>query len=353
MNAIVGFSELLARNYNDKEKLEQFSEIINQRCNDLLDIINEILDIAKIESGQLTAHFEPCNLKLVFENLKDFFKTYQKKIDKQHIDFQTIIEEKLKETVILTDTTKLKQILINLINNAFKFTNEGEISAGCRFGNAHDLVFFVQDTGIGIPAEKHDFIFERFTQVDFEISRSYGGTGLGLPIVKGLVGLLGGRIWLESVPGKGSVFYFSLPYRIPEKTVPLTPETYSPDDLQNIKGTVLVVEDDFYNSEYLREVLSKTGLMLLFASYGKDALEAAKKNKIDLVLMDIRLPDIDGYKVTREIKTFNRDIKIIAQTAYAAPGDEVKALEAGCDDYISKPINKNLLVSKIKDLLQK
>ncbi|MFO7658381.1 MAG: PAS domain S-box protein [Bacteroidales bacterium] len=353
MNAIVGFSELLLRNYNDKEKLEQFSEIINQRCNDLLDIINEILDIAKIESGQLSEHLVSCNLNTVFENLKEFFDNYRKKISKQHIDFLIDIEEILNNAEILTDATKLKQILINLINNAFKFTNEGIIKAGCRFTNENELIFFVQDTGIGIPAEKHDFIFERFTQVEYEMSRNYGGTGLGLPIVKGLVGLLGGRIWLESVPGKGSTFYFTLPYRVPEKTIPLAYQTYSAESLKNITGTVLVVEDDLYNSQYLKEVLRKTGLKLLFASYGKDAVEAAMKYKIDLILMDIRLPDIDGYMVTREIKKLRKEIKIIAQTAYAAPGDDKKAFEAGCDDYISKPINKNQLISKIKAQLLK
>jgi PAS domain S-box-containing protein len=218
MNAIMGFSSLLADYYNDKPKLEQFSEIINLRCNDLLEIINDILAISKIESGQLPVNREVCNLNVLFAELADFFTEHQKKIGKQHIKFELRALFSPSEFTIITDKVKLRQIFINLINNAFKFTETGKIEGGCKFDANGDLVFYVSDTGIGIPSDKQDIIFERFIQLPQDKDISYGGTGLGLSIVKGLITLLSGRIWVESEPenlaeGKegGTTFYFSIP----------------------------------------------------------------------------------------------------------------------------------------------
>jgi PAS domain S-box-containing protein len=218
MNAIMGFSSLLADYYNDKPKLEQFSEIINLRCNDLLEIINDILAISKIESGQLPVNHETCNLNDLFAELADFFREHQKRIGKQHLKFELRSLCYPSEFSILTDKVKLRQIFINLIGNAFKFTETGKIEGGCKFDENDDLVFYVSDTGIGIPYDKQDIIFERFIQLSQDMNVSYGGTGLGLSIVKGLIALLGGRIWLESDPenlseGKagGTTFYFSVP----------------------------------------------------------------------------------------------------------------------------------------------
>ncbi len=218
MNAIMGFSSLLADYYNDKPKLEQFAEIINLRCNDLLEIINDILAISKIESGQLPVNNEVCNLNDLFAELADFFTEHQKRIGKQHIKFELQALCSLSEFTIITDKVKLRQIFINLIGNAFKFTETGKIEGGCKFDANDDLVFYVSDTGIGIPSDKQDIIFERFIQLPQDKDISYGGTGLGLSIVKGLITLLGGRIWVESEPenlseGKagGTTFYFSIP----------------------------------------------------------------------------------------------------------------------------------------------
>lgn len=209
MNAIMGFSELLVHYYNDKEKLEQFSNIINQRCEDLLAIINDILDIAKIESGQHNLKLEECNLENLFDELKLFFTEFQKKVNKENIEFRIIDSCPTEGCIIITDKIKLKQILINLINNAYKFTNNGSIEVGCTL-NGNNLHFYVSDTGIGIPLDKQKIIFDRFTQVQFDIKN--GGTGLGLSIVKGLVKLLGGTIGLKSEYGKGSTFSFTIPY---------------------------------------------------------------------------------------------------------------------------------------------
>jgi PAS domain S-box-containing protein len=218
MNAIMGFSSLLVDYYNDKPKLEQFSEIINLRCNDLLEIINDILAISKIESGQLPVNSEVCNLNGLFAELSDFFTEHQKRMGKQHIKFELRALCSPSEFTIITDKVKLRQVFINLIGNAFKFTETGKIEGGCKFDENHDLVFYVSDTGIGIPSDKQDIIFERFIQLPQDKNISYGGTGLGLSIVKGLITLLGGRIWVESEPeilseGKtgGTTFYFSIP----------------------------------------------------------------------------------------------------------------------------------------------
>ena len=219
MNAIMGFSSLLSENYNNKIKLEKFSGIIKSRCNDLLEIINDILDISRIESGQLSLKAEACDLIELLAEITLFFKEHQKRIGKEHIRFSMRSLCSETDRFFITDKVKLKQILINLISNAFKFTQTGKIESGCKFDTDGNLIFYVSDTGIGIPVDKHDVIFERFTQLASKGNQTYGGTGLGLSIVKGLISLMGGKIWLESEledlsTGKagGTTFYFSLPY---------------------------------------------------------------------------------------------------------------------------------------------
>ncbi len=353
MNAIMGFSGLLKDQYNNKQKLEQFSEIINQRSNDLLEIITDILDIAKIESGQLPINMEECNLHELLTELTTFFTEYQKRIDKQQISFNLHAFCNQAENLIITDKVKLKQIFINLITNAFKFTDKGKIEGGCKFDENHNLVFYVSDTGIGIPFDKQKVVFERFAQLNHGSKRNTGGTGLGLPIVKGLVNLLGGEIFLESEPGKGSTFSFTISYHSAQPLHHQPSEIEIPN-VKNVTGkTILIVEDDLYNAEYLKEVLSGIGLHILQAKTGKEAVEISITQPIDLVLMDIRLPSIDGYEATRQIRHHKPNLKIIAQTAYASSDERQKALDVGCNDYISKPIKKELLLSVINKHLSK
>jgi PAS domain S-box-containing protein len=223
MNAIMGFSQLMVKQYNNKPKLEYYSNVIYQQCVGLLDIINEILDIAKIDSGQLPIHLEECKLESLFSELSVFFKENQKRLGKQHIGLNIHANCDPSGLVIITDKVKLKQIFVNLIDNAFKFTERGTIQAGCKLNEKMDLIFYVSDTGIGIPADKHNKIFERFIQLDSGENRLYGGTGLGLSIVKGLINLLGGEIWLESQPHKGTTFYFALQYGIADTMKPQEP----------------------------------------------------------------------------------------------------------------------------------
>ncbi len=357
MNAIMGFSGLLVENYGDKSKLEQFSEIINQRCVDLLEIINDILDISKIESGQLDLNFEECNINELFTELRQFFKEYQKRLGKNHIKLSLQFQSDISHAVIQTDKVKLKQILINLIGNAFKFTENGKIECECKQENSQ-LIFHVSDTGIGIPADKQDKVFERFSQLHDPKAKHIGGTGLGLSIAQGLTNLLGGEMWLESEPedlpaGKagGTTFHFSINYI---EAVGMQHELDAEYDTSavNFSGkTVLIVEDDFYNAHYLKEILSKTGIRILQTEYGKEAIQIASEQDVDLILMDIRLPDLNGYEATRIIRQAEPEIKIIAQTAYAAQDERQKAIEAGCIDYISKPTKRELLITLISRYL--
>jgi PAS domain S-box-containing protein len=347
MNAIMGFSDLLIANYGNKAKLEKFSEIIAQRCNDLLEIIDDILDIAKIESGQLYINNEECNLNELFAELSTFFVEYRNRIGKKQIKFNLQAFCDPSDNIIVTDKIKLKQIFINLISNAFKFTNEGKIEGGCRLDKNNNLLFFVSDTGLGIPADKQEFIFERFAQLHQVSQRNVRGTGLGLSIVKGLVNLLGGEIFLESEPGKGSTFSFSFPYKITLRSQHVSKEIKEFSDKVLINKKILIVEDDFYNSEYLKEILSGIGINVLQAEDGKGAIEMALSQPIDLILMDIRLPDMNGYEASLQIQQHKPHLKIIAQTAYAAQEEKQKALDAGCCDYISKPTRQDALLSML------
>jgi PAS domain S-box-containing protein len=353
MNAIIGFSDLLKDHYNDKLNLEKYSAIISQRSNDLLEIIDDILDIAKIESGQLPVNIEECNLSSLFEELTSFFTEYQQRICKQQIKFSLHLVCGPSDNIIITDKVKLKQIFINLISNAFKFTDEGKIEGGCKFDENHNMIFYVSDTGIGIPSDKQKVVFERFSQLNNSSRRNIGGTGLGLSIVKGLVSLLGGEIFLKSEEGKGSIFTFTFPYEIKQYKHVDKIVLEKPVNMNLANKTILIVEDDLYNAEYLKEILSGTGLHILHAETGEEAVKLSLAGDVDLVLMDIRLPDIDGYEATRQIRQFKPKMKIIVQTAYASDDEKQKALEAGCNDYISKPTKKEILLSRLIQLLTK
>jgi PAS domain S-box-containing protein len=358
MNAIIGFSDLLQEDFKGNPTLEKYTSIISQRSNDLLDIIDGILDIAKIESGQLHINLEECNLGDLFDELASFYTEYQKRIGKPDIKFNLQAYCSSEEKNIVTDKVKLKQIFINLINNAFKFTEEGKIEGGCKFDEKHNLIFYLSDTGIGIPKDKQEAVFDRFIQLKHSVKKNISGTGLGLSIVKGLVNLLGGEMYLTSEGGKGSTFSFTVKYKsisTAEKSLSVK-ETGHHDNLSGM--TILIVEDDLYNTEYLTEILLKSGIHALHVENGKAAVRIATEKSMDLILMDIRLPDIDGYEATRQIRKLKTDLKIIAQTAYASHDEREKALDAGCNDYISKPTKKEVLLNMlnkhlVRDLSQK
>ena len=250
---------------------------------------------------------------------------------------------------VYTDPVRLRQIITNLVGNAIKFTDEGFIELGYRI-RGNKIEFYVRDSGIGIPVDQQRLIFERFGQVKEVASRNFTGTGLGLTISKNLVELLGGTMWLDSFPGEGSTFWFSIPLKVGNHRSETLFETeISPVqqlDLSNKK--ILVVEDVDTNYFYISSLLEKLNGNILRASDGLIAIDICKNDpSINLVLMDIELPVMDGYTATREIKKIRPDLPVIDQTAFAMMGEREKSLEAGCDDYIAKPIRKEILFEVI------
>lgn len=351
MNAIVGFAEILEIDHDDKEKISYYTSVIKQRSYDLLDIVNELLDISRIESGQLKAEFTPFELKGIFDDLMQIFEGYKARMERQEIALKLLPLPAYISKVINSDEAKLRQVFVNLIHNALKFTHEGYVEYGFHELSNGDIVFRVTDTGIGIPTDMQDKIFERFQKSNPK-GAIYDGLGLGLTIVRSLVNLLNGKIWLESEVGKGTTFYFSIPY-LPQMEETLVEQVnVNPQAIQQFN--LLVVEDDTYNVAYFNELFSSLGVNYHIESTGTDAIEHFKKNQnYDVVLMDIKLPDMSGYDVIEEFKRINPNVPIIAQTAYAAESDKQKALQVGCIDYIAKPIFRDKLIGMLQKHLVK
>lgn len=358
MNAILGFSTLLSDPGVSEDEKAEFVHIIRERGNDLLRIIDDIIDVAKIESGQIKIEIKECKVNQLLTNLMVTLNEVKRKTAKTNIVLNCLPANTDKDFTILTDGNRLRQIMTNLIENSLKFTHEGFVEFGYtlkNFGESSFIDFFVRDTGIGIPAEMHDIIFERFRQVDNTNTRKYGGTGLGLTISKNLIKLLGGEIQLTSESGKGTAFHVILPLIMPVIKVE-TPEkvTVSATSAQDWKDKViLVVEDEDSNYFLMDRILKRTGAKLTWAKNGMDAIELCKKQRIDIVLMDIRMPIMDGYEVTQIIKKDNPTIPIVAQTAYALKGEREKSLAAGCDNYIAKPIDSKELLALLHMYLDK
>lgn len=350
MNAILGFSQLLAMpNLND-EKRQVYTEIINNKGNILIKLINDIIDASKVEAGQLTVVLNPFNLNKLLANINLFYQKEKVFQNRENVDVRLSIPNEEGALEFLSDEGRIEQVFTNLIANALKFTERGYIEFGYMLDASH-IKFYVKDTGVGIPASMHQLIFERFRQVDSESTKKFGGTGLGLAISKAIVNLLGGSIWVESESGVGSTFFFTIPYNSStlQKTEPLPEVEMVEDVLPDWKNrVVLIAEDEEVNYILLSELLTPTGVTLLWAKDGAQAVELIKKLKrVDLILMDIKMPVMNGYAATLEIRQVNPDIPIIAQTAYAFSNDKQKAEAAGCNDYITKPISSNELIAKM------
>jgi len=344
MNAILGFSTLLSDPGVTEDEKEEFVRIIKDRGNDLMRIIDDIIDVAKIESGQIKIEIKECQVNVLLNNLTVTFNEIKRKHAKEKVVLNCLPGNKDEDFTILSDGNRLRQILTNLIENALKFTDQGFVEFGYtlkNIGNDSYIEFFVRDSGIGIPKDAHDVIFERFRQVDDTSTRKYGGTGLGLTISKNLVRLLGGDISLQSDRGKGTEFLITLPlqttYVQPDSDIKTKPDLSGELNWKNKK--ILVVEDEESNFFLLDRVLKKTGIKMVWVKNGMDAINECKNTRFDLVLMDIRMPVMDGYEATQLIKKERKDIPVIAQTAYALKGEREKSLAAGCDNYISKPID--------------
>ena len=356
MNSIIGFAELLTDNKLFEQKKELYLNYIISSGKTLLNLINDILDISKIEAGQLKIMKDMININLILSELfVSYYETNQK--NNKKIDIRLSKGFDSEEFFVYTDPYRFKQILNNMLANAYKFTEKGFIEFGFRIKNDKNILFYVRDTGIGIPTEKINHIFEPFGQVEETLSKNLSGAGLGLAISKKLVGMLGGELWVESTPKEGSTFYFTLPY---EKSLLQNTKTDisapSPLKLEGenswSKKTILIAEDEEVNYTFLVEALSNSNVNIIWAQDGKQAIEICKNTpNIDLILMDIKMPEVDGYEATRMIKSFRPNIPIIAQTAYAMAGEKEKSLKAQCDDFITKPIRVKTLITIVSKYL--
>lgn len=350
MNGIMGFASLLKRPELSGEKQKQYIRIIENSGKRMLNTLNDLIDISKIEAGQVTINNEHTNINVQLRNLFDFF--FREANEK---GLCLTLQKKLstEDSILYTDKEKLYAVLTNLIKNSIKYTKKGGIDVGYNVVG-QTIEFFVKDTGIGISKERQKAIFDRFVQADLSPSNQYEGVGLGLAISKAYVEMLGGKIWLESTEGQGSTFYFSVPYHHEEEhetdwdSINKSANRHSPEK----KPIILIVEDDEIANFYLTEILKDRSDKLLFSNNGKDAVKICKENNnIDIVLMDIKMPVMDGYAATKEIKSFRPELPIVAQTAFAMTGDKEKALNFGFDGFITKPIKEVELLKLIKSFI--
>jgi signal transduction histidine kinase/CheY-like chemotaxis protein len=357
MNAILGFTNLMKARNRDPE-LEEFIEAIGQSGESLLAIINDILDISKIEAGMIRIESVSFSVRGLIYSIQTMFAA---KMQEKGLEFVAVIDDLVPDT-LSGDPIRLTQILVNMIGNAVKFTSEGAIrvavkatrasAEATRAGNRILLGFVISDTGIGIAKEKLPDIFDRFRQAEDSITRKYGGTGLGLAIAKDLISLQGGEIAVESTPGSGTVFRFTIPYEIaaPVSAPAITESIGSGyDDYRHIR--ILVVEDNEMNQSLLRHLLTGWKLSFDMVRNGIEALDKLRTGTYSLVLMDVQMPGMDGYTATQEIRTkLKLDTPILAMTAHAFPGEREKCLSYGMNEYIAKPIKEKELFRLIARL---
>jgi signal transduction histidine kinase/CheY-like chemotaxis protein len=353
MSGILGFISLLEDpSLSEKEQLAYF-DVIKHSSNRMLNTINNIIDISKIETGLIKIDHSRINLNELTQSLIITFLEEATAKGLQLISHTTLPD---KEVTIFSDFEKLEAILNHLVKNAIKYTLAGSVEIGYEKTD-NEFGFYVKDTGIGIPENRLSAIFERFIQADISDTRPYEGTGLGLTIVKSYIEMLGGNIKVNTVFGEGSTFSFMLPLKsstVIRNTEPAKPLAASDSNKsKNLK--ILIVEDDEINLMFLKVLLRKNAEIMLVARNGHEAISLLKNNPaIDLVLMDLKIPVLNGYETTAQMRQFNQDVVIIAQTAFAFEGDREKALLAGCDDYIAKPFRKEQLKMMIeKHLKQK
>jgi signal transduction histidine kinase/CheY-like chemotaxis protein len=351
MNGILGFSQLLLETEN-KDELKSFVDVINKNGNHLLSLINDIVDISKIEAGMLTLNKSEFSLNELMVEVFGLFSRDEKVISGL-LSLKSIFALDSDQDTILSDRIRLKQVLINLMSNALKFTEQGRVEIGYTI-HREALLFYVRDTGIGLDYDQQQYIFERFMQATTNHQPKHEGTGLGLAISRACIKLFEGDIWAESELGKGSVFCFTLPLILDGQYILKSyPQNNDQMDFNWKDKVILVAEDVTTNFLLIKTALNKTGAILVWAKNGQEAVDLCKsEDQLDLILMDVRMPVMDGFEATQAIRTFLPDIPIIAQTSYAMDGDREKSLASGCTDYISKPFNIKDFIGLISKYLE-
>ena len=355
LNGIIGFSTLLKYKTLENPERLKYLEIIEQSGKHLLNIINDLIEISRIEAGHIELRIEQLNLNSLLADLYIFFsKSARMKELPVEIFMHLAMHE--NNSYVFADSSRLKQVLINLLNNALKFTAKGRIDFGYDKPDKEYIRFFVKDTGIGIPEKSKEVVFERFRQADETTMKEFGGTGLGLTISRGLIEKMEGSIWFDSVYGEGTNFYFILPlklFTIDDKGEEITTDI-SFEGLWNDKK-LIIAEDEQSNYVLLKHMLKHTGIYIDRATNGQEVLDLLGDDGrgYDLILMDIKMPEMDGLQAIREIRNRNFNIPVLAQTAYAMTDDRQKCMSAGFDEYITKPIKTNELLRKINLMLAK
>lgn len=360
MNSIIGFAELLSDPELFEKKRKKYLNYITSSGKSLLNLINDIIDVSKIEAGQLKIKKSEVKINSVLNELYASFNDTHKKQKGSDFDLR-VVKEADDNFTIYTDPYRFRQILANLIGNAFKFTDKGFIEFGYTLKEEKgEVEFYVKDTGVGIPQDKLQIIFDRFGQVEETYDKNQSGTGLGLAISKKLSEMLGGTMSVESIINEGSTFYLSIPLKkgkgANKETTSVQPETQKEKKATGIHDwsdkTILIAEDEDINYMFLAEALNFTQAKVIWAKDGKETIKICKTDpKIDLILMDVKMPEMDGYEATKSIKQFRPDLPIIAQTAYAMAGEREKAFQAECDDFITKPIRPKKLLNTLSKYL--
>jgi PAS domain S-box-containing protein len=354
MNGIIGFSNLLRNPELTEEERSEFISHITNCGSSLLNLIDDIIDISKIEAGQIKIRISESHINAILDEIYESFEAIRQREGKEQIKLKKNITISDNYTVIMTDPFRLRQIMSNLIGNALKFTLDGYVEFGYTLQDESTLLFSVKDTGIGIPKDKQELIFERFGQViDSNYYINQKGTGLGLAISSNLVKLLGGNMWVESEPGEGSTFYFTLPYKVVDNAQHKSETEMIEGETLVLTGkTILIADNEDTNYLYYKEILKTTKARIIWVKNGLAAVEIVKLNpEISLVLMDIKMPKMDGYTATKQIKSINKNIHVIAQTAFAMADEQEKSIQAGCSAYLSKPINTIELFAVIKKFI--
>jgi len=358
MNAIIGFSDLLAEEDLTDEQIKNVS-IIRESGHNLLKLINDILDLSKIEAGKLSVEMTDCELDKMLISVESLMGL---KAKEKNLEFKVIYGGDLP-AMIRTDSSRLHECLINLIGNAVKFTEKGHIYLNVSLENVSGkphIRFNVEDTGIGVPQDKQELIFEAFEQADGSHTRKYGGTGLGLSITRELVQLLGGRITISSEVGKGSVFSLWIPAGVDVEAQPVlrrhniscvTHLNEKQKERTEYSGNVLVGEDAPTNQALIKALLGRLGLSVTIAKDGLEAVEKATSGHFDLIFMDMQMPCMNGYEATKRLREKGLKTPIIALTANVIKGDDQRCFDAGCDDYLSKPIDRKALLRVIEKYL--
>lgn len=349
LNGILGFLDLLHDTDITKEEQEHYIEMVNEGSDRLLNTVDDVMEISRIESGLVSPVFKTFDLNRLMD---DLYFGFSSQVDNNRVLLKCNKAGTAKQFPLESDKNKLYRILSNLIGNAVKFTPEGSVEFGYRTKGKW-LEFYVEDTGIGIAPERQEAVFDRFVHADTTLTRPYEGAGLGLAISKAHVEMLGGKILVKSAPGEGSRFYFTLPRRKVEISDVQSEEPAGASKKPDRDYKILIVEDTNSSSEYLAEIVGEISSEVLFAETGSEAVNICRQHPdIDIILMDIKLPEMDGYEATQKIREFNKDVLVIAQTAFALEGDHQKALRAGCDDYLPKPIKKRDLIKLISDKMK-